>query len=327
MTLDAAQLDRAAGVLVGQACGDALGVPYEFASSLPPTPEMIGGGLGPYEPGQWSDDTEMAICIARVAARGIDLTSGDAADEVSEAYAGWLASGARDVGVHTRAVLGRAAAMGAADAAPIGERVRAAAVERHAATRHTAGNGALMRTGIVGLTRLCSRDETAAAARAMAELTHPDPLAGDSCVLWSEAVRVAVLDGRLDLSGGLDLLPLERRSAWARWVAEAESGSAALRPNGFTVTALQAAWAAIDSAGTPHDGGPDPRQLVVGLNLAVLTGDDTDTVAAIAGALLGARHGLAAVPARWSEAIHGWPGLRAEDLADLGRRTALAGWR
>ena len=54
-------------------------------------------------------------------------------------------------------------------------------------------------------------------------------------------------------------------------------------------------------------------------------GDDTDTVAAIAGALLGAVHGASALPADWLEAVHGWPGLRADDLRDLARRVAERG--
>ena len=66
-----AQSDRIEGVLLGAACGDALGVPYEFGSApLAPgeVPRMVGGGLGPYAPGEWSDDTQMAVVIARVAA-------------------------------------------------------------------------------------------------------------------------------------------------------------------------------------------------------------------------------------------------------------------
>lgn len=55
---------------------------------------------------------------------------------------------------------------------------------------------------------------------------------------------------------------------------------------------------------------------------AVRAGNDTDTVAAIAGALLGARYGASAVPAGWRAQVHGWPGLRADDLVDLARRAA-----
>ncbi|MGQ4420620.1 ADP-ribosylglycohydrolase family protein, partial [Streptomyces sp. SAS_269] len=70
--LDARGTDRAAGVLLGAAVGDALGVPYEFQTRLreDQQPRMIGGGLGPYEPGEYSDDTQMQVCIAQVAATG-----------------------------------------------------------------------------------------------------------------------------------------------------------------------------------------------------------------------------------------------------------------
>ena len=73
--LASAQVDRAAGVLLAGAVGDALGVPYEFAPRFTGDPQMIGGGLGPYEPGEYSDDTQMAVCVAEVAATGVDLSS------------------------------------------------------------------------------------------------------------------------------------------------------------------------------------------------------------------------------------------------------------
>ena len=93
-------------------------------------------------------------------------------------------------------------------------------------------------------------------------------------------------------------------------------------PNGFTVRALQAAWAAITST-DHHDG--SPLHLQRALTAAVQAGDDTDTVAAIAGALLGARYGASAVPFRWRRQVHGWPGLRARDLIGLGIATARRG--
>ena len=79
LSLNAIQSDRAAGVLLAAACGDALGVPYEFQPPLAvgEQPEMRGGGLGPYEPGEYSDDTQMAMCIAEVSALGVDLRSSD----------------------------------------------------------------------------------------------------------------------------------------------------------------------------------------------------------------------------------------------------------
>jgi ADP-ribosylglycohydrolase len=316
---------RATAVLVAQACGDALGVPYEFAQPPGPgeQPEMRGGGLGPYAPGEWSDDTQMSVVVAQVAARGGGLASEDELDEVAAGFEAWRTGGASDVGTQTAAVLAGAARRSGRPA----QRLRSAAAELHAATGRTAGNGALMRTGVVGLVALTDRDATARAARAVAELTHPDPLAGDSCVLWSEAVRVAVVEARLDVRTGLDLLPAERRGAWAAWLddAQAPRPAADLRANGFTVTALQAAWRAIVTTAPAGDDRWGTVHLPSALAAAVRTGGDTDTVAAIAGAVLGARYGAAAVPGHWERAVHGWPGLGTRRLGALGRVTAQGG--
>ena len=72
MTLTTAQLDRACGVLLGTAAGDALGAAYEFGPPRGPELEvaMVGGGSFGWEPGEWTDDTSMAIAIAEVAATG-----------------------------------------------------------------------------------------------------------------------------------------------------------------------------------------------------------------------------------------------------------------
>ena len=101
--------------------------------------------------------------------------------------------------------------------------------------------------------------------------------------------------------------------------------------NGFTVTALQAAWAAITSTdpgrgdGSDRGAGNAAAHLRRALSAAVHAGDDTDTVAAIAGGLLGARYGASAVPDAWSSLVHGWPGMTATDLTDLATRTATRG--
>jgi ADP-ribosylglycohydrolase len=308
--LSPAQVDRARGVLVVQAAGDALGVPYEFAPRFTGDPQMKGGGLGPYAPGEYSDDTQMAVCIARVAATGADLRDGAAQDGIADGFLGWLADGATDVGVQTRSVLS-----GAAPGAGSARALSANAHALHADSGHTAGNGALMRTAVVGLVALDDRVGTAQAARSVATLTHVDPLAGDSCVLWSEAVRRAVVDGVLDLAAGLDLLPETNRDRWTAWIREATGADPSSFPNnGFTVTALQAAWAAITTTAS-DDGSTHVR---AGLYAAVHAGNDTDTIAAIAGGLLGARWGETAVPAEWRDVVHGWPGLDAAALADLG---------
>jgi ADP-ribosylglycohydrolase len=201
--LDATQSDRAAGVLLAAACGDALGVPYEFQPPLAVSeqPEMRGGGLGPYAPGEYSDDTQMAMCIAEVSATGADLRSSDALDRIAGNFLRWRREGACDIGAQTRQVLG---AVSHVSGAGIAAAKRDAAAELHRRTGRSAGNGSLMRTAPVALAYLGQPEALAEAARAVSELTHHDPLAADACVLWSAGIRRAVLDG---VREGLDCCP------------------------------------------------------------------------------------------------------------------------
>ena len=109
MTLTTAQLDRAVGALLGTAAGDALGAPYEFGPPRGPELEvaMVGGGSFGWEPGEWTDDTSMAIAIAEVAATGADLREEEALDALVRRWHEW-SQHAKDVGVQTRSVLSRA---------------------------------------------------------------------------------------------------------------------------------------------------------------------------------------------------------------------------
>jgi ADP-ribosylglycohydrolase len=323
-------IDRAAGVLLGGACGDALGVPYEFQRRLTgdERPQMLGGGLGPYEPGEYSDDTQMAVCIAEVAATGADLRTDEALDAIAANFLRWRHGGASDIGAQTEQVI---AAVPQTQSDGAGAAMRAAAAELHQRTGRTAGNGSLMRTGPVALAYLQDPTALAQAARAASELTHHDPLAGDACVLWCAGIRRAVLNATFDgVREGLDLLPTERREQWAGWLDEAAAHLPHhFSPNGFVVPAVQAAWSAITRTPVPDDRPGDgifaSQHLQQALEASVRAGDDTDTVAAIAGALLGARWGASAVPLPWQAIVHGWPGLRAPDLIRLAVLTAHGG--
>lgn len=319
--LTAAQLDRAAGVLLAAAVGDALGVPYEFAPPFAGDPQMIGGGLGHYAPGEYSDDTQMAVCIAEVAATGADLTTPAALDTIADGFIAWCHHGASDIGTSTSAVLSTA------EPGPgSGARLTASAARYLERTNRGGGNGGLMRTGVVALASLSDRAHTARAARAVCELTHADPEAGDSCVLWCEAIRVAVTQGRFDVVGGLDLIPAERRATWAgRLDAATDAEPVSFGPNGGSVTALLAAWAAITSTIDDDARELSSTHLHRALYAAVHAGDDTDTVAAIAGALLGGRWGASSVPPEYRRVVHGWPGRDADDLVRLAVLTARHG--
>ena len=148
-------------------------------------------------------------------------------------------------------------------------------------------------------------------------LTHADPVAGEACAIWCIAIDRAVREQRLDgIFDGIDLLSGDGPARWSGWLLAAETESpATFSPNGYVVTALQAAWAAIRQ--TPIPPTNPCRHLQDALHTAVRIGNDTDTVAAIAGSLLGARWGASAIPLSWKSILHGWPGLRTRDLLRL----------
>ena len=293
--------DRAAGAVLASACGDALGAGYEFG---PPMPQVMpvrmkGGGSFDWEPGEWTDDTSMAIPILRVLARGSKL-EGAALDEIAGAWIDWAAE-AKDVGHQTREVC---AAAQNHSAAALGAAARSFADSNP----RSAGNGSLMRTTPVALAHLDDPAALARAAREIGSLTHADLLAGDACVLWSLAIRSAIVTGDPLLHDGLAALPAERREYWAALIEEAEHGKPADFPkNGWAGAALQAAWAAIVTG----------NGVVDVLERAVRGGNDTDTVAAIAGGVAGAMAGASALPDDWRRLVHGWPGLTADDLVEL----------
>jgi ADP-ribosylglycohydrolase len=333
--LTTAQVDRAAGVLLGTASGDALGAPFEFGPPLGRTVPitMNGGGDFGWEPGEWTDDTSMAIAIAEVSATGADLRSEVARDQIAARWSGWGAA-AKDVGNQTRAVLDAAtrAARSRAETEPTARDLALAADERHARIGRSGGNGSLMRTAPIALAYLDDPDALVLAAYETSAMTHHDPEAGEACALWCLAIRHAVLEGTLDVRSGLERLPEGRASGWAALLDEAETGQPSdFEHNGWVVQALQGAWSAVmTTVPTDHDSSPStagPAHLRRALEAAVRGGRDTDTVAAIAGGLIGGLHGASAVPSPWRRKLHGWPGLHARDLVTLGVMTARRGHR
>ena len=315
MHLDCKQTDRAIGVLLASAAGDALGVPYEFGTPPMNTePEPRGGGLGNIAPGQWSDDTEMACVIAQVAASGADLRTPASLDAIADGFLGWYATNPPDVGIQTRQIL-HAAKPSVASAASMTELAR----RFHEQSGRSAGNGSLMRTGPVALAHLGDTDAIATAARAISSLTHYDPMAGEACVLWCLAIDHAIRTGRLDVRIGLPYVS----DQWPALLDAAEAGQPSSFPNnGWVVAALQAAVSALTHASTLREA----------LVAAVRAGNDTDTVAAITGSLAGAMYGGSAVPFEWHRRLHGWPKLLAHDLtamavlATRGGRPDRDGW-
>ncbi|MGV9818065.1 ADP-ribosylglycohydrolase family protein [Nocardia xishanensis] len=301
--LDDGQLDRAAGVLLGTAAGDALGAGYEFTRPGPQQEiDMIGGGAFDWAPGEWTDDTSMALAIALAADDGPGLEL----DAVAAGFVRWYDSDPPDIGVQTGRVLS------ARPASALAMRQQAMSLDGR-----TGGNGSLMRTAPVALVYLDDAAECVRMAGAIGLLTHHDQQAVEACKIWSYAIRHAVLAGNFD---GVREYVASTDSAdyWNLLLDQAENGAPAHFPNnGWVVHALQTAWWAITTADASG-----PEHLPLALELCVRAGGDTDTTAAIAGGLLGARWGASAVPARWRAMLHGYPGLTGDDLVALATRIA-----
>ncbi|MBD8504990.1 ADP-ribosylglycohydrolase family protein [Hoyosella sp. G463] len=297
-------LDRARGALIGCAFGDALGAGYEFTYPAPSDEiGMIGGGIGPFAPGEWTDDTSMAIAVARAAHSGLDLRAAAGLDAVAAGFLDWLRSEPKDIGNQTARVLHEAGP----DAASMARRASAI-------TGLKGGNGSLMRTAAIGLAYLHDPEGCADAAALVSDLTHDDERAREACQIWSSAIRHAVLTGTLDGARAyLDGVAGSTRSYWSPLFDQAETGSPAdFASNGWVVHALQTAWWAI----TTTDAGA-PTHAHEAMERAVRAGRDTDTTAAITGMLVGARWGASSLPDDLVAMLHGWPGLTAVDLGDL----------
>jgi ADP-ribosyl-[dinitrogen reductase] hydrolase len=308
--------ENAVGAVVGSAIGDSLGAGYEFGSPVPVQDvDMIGGGAFDWAPGEWTDDTQMSICVLTALAEGADVSTVDGTKAVARQFLSWFASDPPDVGNQTRSVLSAASAAG--DLAKAAARY----TSQH---QNSAGNGSLMRTASIALRYINQRAECAASARNVSMLTHPDPLAVDACVLWTEAIRCAIATGTCDLRDGLDLLPSDHLSRWSQNIDEAESRrpgeftASQGRANGFVVHAFQCAWSAIHHARNAALTGPALFDHAV--RACVAAGDDADTTAAICGGLVGALTGVSAIPANWIAMLHGWPGVTYDSLMRLSLR-------
>jgi ADP-ribosyl-[dinitrogen reductase] hydrolase len=324
--------ERAAGAVLASASGDALGAPHEFGAPLPPEAplRMTGGGPFGWKPGEWTDDTQVALCLLAPLAQG-DLRI----SAVEDGFLNWYESRPADVGSQTRAVLSG------------GRPLATAARSRYASQpTNSGGNGGLMRIAPAPLSSTGDRAAIAVYAAQTTQLTHADPDCVDASVLWALAIDHAIHSAppsevSWDFAGavreGLGHLGADRQHRWSRLIDEAIAEQpTTFSKNGWVVHAFQAALSAIVHTPIPT-AGPPCGHLVVAIESAVRVGGDTDTVAAIAGALLGARWGATAIPSRWRSALRGKHlGANVELAADgldvlarrarRGGRTDMQGW-
>jgi hypothetical protein len=253
------------------------------------------------------------------------LCGDDALEEIAAGLLGVLAAGAD--GTAERA--SQALMAGRSD----GGGGLAAALRAVAAPAAGCGtsNKLLMRSAVIALAYLDDPERMVSAVQAVCQLTHGETLARDACILWCTAIRHAVWHGSFDgLHAGLTLIPAARKAQWSAWLADTESREpGCFSPNRSAARALQAAWAAIVHtpvpAQSPASGSFACQHLQRALAAAIRIGDDTEAIAGIAGALLGARWGASAIPLAWQRTMLAYPGLGSRDLVRLGILAAQKG--
>ncbi|AXK44722.1 ADP-ribosylglycohydrolase family protein [Brachybacterium saurashtrense] len=327
--LTPAQRRRAAGAVVAAAAGDALGAPYEFQPPVPDSEEieMIGGGVLDWQVGEWTDDTAMAIVVLEAsltASDAHDLRAESAQDHIAREWYSW-SLGTPDIGTLTSHVVRTAADLAREDGhyAPRARDFRAAAASAHEQLPASAGNGSLMRAHAAVLPYLLSPEEDAVeAVTTVCRMTHVHPDTVEASVLWGLAVRHAIRTGEVDVRAGLAHVPAAHRETWLERIEEAEQSTPVMfRRNGWVVGAFQAAWAAVVGELPLPPGKFAQREAMIrALEVAVRAGYDTDTVACITGALMGAALGPKAVPPEWRRTLFGWPGYEVDELEGLVER-------
>ena len=262
--------------MAGLAAGDALGTTLEFKSpgTFKPISGIVGGGPFGLRPGQWTDDTSMALCMAESL---VEQQGFDALDQMQR-YCRWYREGhwsstghCFDIGNATRAALVRFENSGepfSGSTAP-----------------NTAGNGSLMRLAPVVLWFAAQPAEAVEMAGESSRTTHGAAECIESCRVFA-SLLLAALEGR----SKEEILALLPRPLPAK-----------VRGTGYVKECLEAAvWAFANSASFEE-----------GALKAVNLGDDADTTGAVYGQIGGAFYGEQGIPAEWLSVLWRRDDIRA----------------
>jgi ADP-ribosyl-[dinitrogen reductase] hydrolase len=293
--------------------GDALGTTVEFSppGSFVPVTDMIGGGPFDLKPGEWTDDTSMALCLAESL---IQKGGFDAKDQI-ERYCRWheqgyLSSNGRcfDIGNTVRsalAVYGRTGNPFSGSESP-----------------DTAGNGSLMRLAPVPLFVALAPQQAIQYAGESSRTTHGAKAAIDACRYFAGLI-IGALQGRPKSELLSDhFFPGNEPDYWRKnpldpKIAAIAAGSfktkepPEIKGSGYVVESLEAALWAFDRS----------ESFRGGALLAVNLGNDADTTGAIYGQLAGAFYGAERIPAEWKTklAMHNLIVEKADQFFAIGR--------
>jgi ADP-ribosylglycohydrolase len=286
-------------LLFGVAVGDALGVPVEFQ---PRGSFRVAGmrGYGTYNqlPGTWSDDTSLTLCLADSLSRGF------APDDIARNFIKWYDEGAFtargevfDIGISTAKAINRLKA----GIAP--EEAGCAGVNEN-------GNGSLMRIApLVFYLFLTDKPEAERfqITKVVSSITHAHPWSVAACYIYLEYLRKLVLGMEKraayaelcgDFSEGNSCIDADTLGKFARILRSDISAlpESVIKSGGFVIDTLEAAlWCFLTT--------DSYRDAVL---KAVNLGEDTDTTAAVTGALAGLAYGIKTIPTVWLESLAGY---------------------
>ena len=304
--------DRFRGCLLGLATGDALGTTLEFRKpgSFQPIEDMKGGGPFDLEPGQWTDDTSMALCLA---ASLIEKDGFDPLDQM-ERYLRWWREG-------YLSSTGSCFDIGNTIADALWRFEDSADPYSGSTDPWSAGNGSLMRLAPVPMYFSGNPAEAIYRSADSSRTTHGAREAVDVCRYFGGLLVGALMGVEAENLLSAQFCPvagLWEKNPLAVKVAEVADGSfkhrnpPAIRGTGYVVDSLEAAlWAFHKS-----------RDFLDGALLAANLGDDADTTTAIYGQIAGAYYGAETIPTKWLDLLTMATEITsmAENLYDLALR-------
>lgn len=282
---------RYQGSLLGLAIGDALGVPVEFktAGEFEPVSDFRDSHRLPA--GHWSDDTAMALCLAKSL---IEKKSFDPVDQI-EKYRKWLESGY---------------CSSTGEAVGVGQTIlRALLTYRPGSdpymaisSHHSDGNGSLMRLAPIPLYFRNNPKEGMANAELSSKITHGSQLCSDACKYYAGLI-IGALNGvpkeellselYSPIPGFWKDNPLREEIMDIALGSFKHNDPPFIQGSGYVVKSMEAALWAFHTTDTFEDG----------VLKAVNLGDDADTTAAIYGQLAGAYYGIEGIPKKWVDGV------------------------
>lgn len=280
----------AKGVLVGLACGDSLGRPVEFNSSAQITnrhgtvTDMLGQGAHNKPAGTVTDDTEMALCIARSL---VDQERFDGQD-IADRFQDWYDSDPFDIGLMTADAIQRY---------KMGTSWRDAGRETWQDRREgqNAGNGSVMRCAPHAIAFADDPTTLVRVSKQSSAITHHDPRCQYGCAILNCTIAGYLRGEDTPLDVALRRVESDAPNELVEALRPVPEhiDDAQLQSSGYVVHTLQTALHDALTADTA-------KEAIV---TAVNRGNDTDTVGAVTGAIAGARFGIDSLPDRWLEQI------------------------